>query len=94
MSAIVSGKIAIGGQSDAETRYMSLTVVDKVSPEAEIMQEEIFGPILPVLDYEDLGEAIAFINQRPKPLALYLFSTDAAEQQAIQSPNLFWRSVL
>ncbi len=84
-SAIASGKTVIGGQSDAETRYMSLTVIDQVSPEADVMQEEIFGPILPVLDYEDFGEAIAFINQRPKPLALYLFSTNATEQQAIQT---------
>ncbi|MGB3299976.1 MAG: aldehyde dehydrogenase [Phormidesmis sp.] len=84
-SATASGKLITGGQSDATTRYMSLTVVDKISAEADVMQEEIFGPILPVLTYENLGEAIAFINQRPKPLALYLFSTDAAQQQAVQT---------
>ena len=83
--AIASGKKVIGGHSDAASRYMSLTVVDKISAEAEVMQEEIFGPILPVLDYADFEEAIAFINQRPKPLALYLFSTDAAQQHAIQT---------
>ena len=83
--AIASGEKVIGGHSDAEARYMSLTVVDKVPAEAEVMQEEIFGPILPVLDYVDFEEAITFINQRPKPLALYLFSTDAAQQHAIQT---------
>ncbi len=47
------------------------------------MQEEIFGPILPVLEYSDLGEAIAQINARPKPLALYFFSKDRAKQERI-----------
>ena len=47
------------------------------------MQEEIFGPILPVLEYENLEDAIAFINQRPKPLALYLFTRNPDKQQAI-----------
>ncbi len=81
--ALASGKKIIGGQSDPATRYMALTVIDQVPPTAAVMQEEIFGPILPVLTYEDLAEAIAFINQRPKPLALYLFSNEAAQQQAI-----------
>ena len=81
--ALASGKKIIGGQSDPATRYMGLTVIDQVPPTAAVMQEEIFGPILPVLTYEDLAEAIAFINQRPKPLALYFFSNDAAQQKAI-----------
>ncbi len=81
--ALASGKTIIGGQSDPATRYMALTVIDQVPPAAAVMQEEIFGPILPVLTYEDLEEAIACINQRPKPLALYFFSNDAAQQKAI-----------
>jgi aldehyde dehydrogenase (NAD+) len=83
--AIASGDLILGGQSDAETRYMGLTIVDNVLLQAKVMQEEIFGPILPVLSYDELSDAIAFINQRPKPLALYLFSTDAAQQQAVQN---------
>jgi acyl-CoA reductase-like NAD-dependent aldehyde dehydrogenase len=52
------------------------------------MQEEIFGPILPVLEYGELDEAIAFINQRPKPLALYVFSrTDAVVQQVLEQTS-------
>ena len=47
------------------------------------MQEEIFGPILPILEYEDLGDAIAQINSRPKPLALYFFSQDPDQQNRI-----------
>ena len=81
--ALAAGEKVIGGQSDADTRYLALTVIDQVPPTAKAMQEEIFGPILPVLTYGELGEAIAFINQRPKPLALYLFSTDATEQQIV-----------
>ncbi|MGB3295449.1 MAG: aldehyde dehydrogenase [Phormidesmis sp.] len=83
--ALAAGEKVIGGQSDADTRYMALTVIDQVPPTAKAMQEEIFGPILPVLTYEVLEEAIAFINQRPKPLALYLFSTDGAQQQVVQA---------
>jgi len=83
--AIASGEKIIGGQCDADTRYMALTVIDQVDPEAKVMQEEIFGPILPVVGYERLADAIAYINQRPKPLALYLFSTARAQQQAVQT---------
>ncbi len=83
--ALTGGNKVIGGQSDADTRYLALTVIDQVPPTVKAMQEEIFGPILPVLTYGELGEAITFINQRPKPLALYLFSTDTAEQQTVQA---------
>lgn len=83
--ALTLGKKVIGGQSNADTRYLGLTVIDDVSLDAKVMQEEIFGPILPVLSYDELSDAIAFINQRPKPLAIYLFSTDAAQQNAVQS---------
>jgi aldehyde dehydrogenase (NAD+) len=83
--ALARGKKVIGGPSDAATRYMGLTVIDEVPTAAQVMQEEIFGPILPVLSYDELSEAIAFINQRPKPLAIYLFSTDKAQQNAVQT---------
>lgn len=86
MSDTISvGKKVIGGQCDADTRYMAFTVVDDVPPTALAMQDEIFGPLLPVLSYETLDDAISFINQRPKPLALYLFSTNPAQQQAIEA---------
>ena len=83
------GKRISGGQCDASTRYMALTVVDltvvdDMSKSATIMQDEIFGPILPVISFDEIEEAIGFISDRPKPLALYLFSTDRIEQQAIQ----------
>jgi aldehyde dehydrogenase (NAD+) len=66
--------VAVGGQHDVDARYLAPTVLTGVKPDAAVMDDEIFGPILPVLTYDDLGEAIAFVNDRPKPLALYVFS--------------------
>jgi acyl-CoA reductase-like NAD-dependent aldehyde dehydrogenase len=77
------GKIVIGGQTKPEEKYIAPTVMDQVSWESPVMQEEIFGPILPVLEYTDLKEAIAQINARPKPLALYIFSKDKQKQEQV-----------
>jgi aldehyde dehydrogenase (NAD+) len=77
------GEILIGGEINRDELYISPTVIDKVSWEAPIMQEEIFGPILPVIEYTDIAEAIAKINSRPKPLALYLFSDNKNLQQYV-----------
>ena len=83
--ALSNGKQVTGGQCDAKSRYMALTVVDEVLASSAVMGEEIFGPILPVIEFDEIEEAIAFVNDRPKPLALYLFSTDRREQQLVQS---------
>lgn len=77
------GEIVAGGQTNREDRYISPTVIDGISWESPVMQEEIFGPILPVLAYSDLEEAIAEINARPKPLALYIFTKSQEKQQRI-----------
>ncbi|MGL5059592.1 MAG: aldehyde dehydrogenase [Microcoleus sp.] len=77
------GEVWVGGKTNPEDRYIAPTVLDKVSWDAPVMQDEIFGPILPVLEYEDLGDAIAQINARPKPLALYLFSKDKQKQERV-----------
>ncbi|ARF58387.1 aldehyde dehydrogenase family protein [Streptomyces gilvosporeus] len=69
-----SGRTVIGGTHDRATRYLAPTVLADVSPHAPVMQEEIFGPILPIITVPDLGAAIAFINDRDKPLALYAFT--------------------
>ena len=66
----------IGGLSDIENRYTPVTVLTNVTPDMEIMQSEIFGPILPIVSYKTLDEAIAFVQSRPKPLALYIFGTN------------------
>ena len=77
------GDILTGGQTDLEEKYIAPTLITNVSLESELMQEEIFGPILPILDYANLEDAIAFINQRPKPLALYLFSNNKSKQERV-----------
>ncbi|MEQ8468900.1 aldehyde dehydrogenase [Coleofasciculus sp. E1-EBD-02] len=78
-----NGEIVIGGQTRPEDKYIAPTVIDGVSWDSPVMEEEIFGPILPVLEYQDLNDAIAQINARPKPLALYLFSKDKQKQQQV-----------
>ena len=66
----------IGGTGDRGSRYIAPTVLAGVKPDAAVMDEEIFGPILPVLSVGDVDEAIRFVNDREKPLALYAFSSD------------------
>lgn len=65
-----------GGTGDRRSRYLAPTVLTGVKPHAAVMADEIFGPILPVITVGDVGEAIRFVNDREKPLALYAFSSD------------------
>lgn len=69
-------KIVIGGETHRDSRYVAPTVMQNVKADDLVMQEEIFGPILPLISYDSLDEAIVFINKRPRPLSLYLFSED------------------
>jgi aldehyde dehydrogenase (NAD+) len=73
---LASGAIYYGGQYDRADRYLAPTVLVNVSPDSPAMQEEIFGPILPVLEVRDVQEAIDFVNARPNPLGMYVFSED------------------
>ncbi|XP_051924222.1 aldehyde dehydrogenase family 3 member A2-like [Hippocampus zosterae] len=66
----------LGGQCDASQRYIAPTILKDVPPHSKLMQEEIFGPLLPIVTVSGLDEAINFINERDKPLALYIFSSD------------------
>jgi aldehyde dehydrogenase (NAD+) len=72
------GTVVTGGTVDRDTRYVAPTVAVDPPTEAPVMQEEIFGPILPVLAVDGPGEASAFIGTRPKPLAFYVFGEDDA----------------
>ncbi|MBW4447823.1 MAG: aldehyde dehydrogenase [Spirirestis rafaelensis WJT71-NPBG6] len=83
VNLLKDGKIIAGGESNSEESYIAPTVIDKVSSTDAVMQEEIFGPILPVIEYTDIGEAIGLINSRPKPLALYLFSQNKNLQKQV-----------
>lgn len=67
-------KVILGGDFDLEEKYIAPTILDNVTFEDKVMEDEIFGPILPIIEYEDINEAIKKINSRPKPLALYLFT--------------------
>lgn len=73
---MTEGRIRIGGGYDDTRRWIQPTVLDELSLDTSIMQEEIFGPILPVFSYRSLEECITYINAQDKPLALYLFSQD------------------
>ncbi len=68
--------VTLGGEGDPATRRLPLSLVVDPSPDLRLMQEEIFGPVLPVLPYDDLDEAIAGINAGERPLGLYVFSKD------------------
>ena len=79
-----SGRTYMGGRADTSERYISPTILLDVEPDSPVMQEEIFGPILPILAVEDLDRAIDFINTRAKPLALYAFTEDAEVRAQVQ----------
>uniref|UniRef100_A0A7S2ZJZ1 Aldehyde dehydrogenase n=1 Tax=Rhodosorus marinus TaxID=101924 RepID=A0A7S2ZJZ1_9RHOD len=81
----VRGDIVIGGQYDRDCNWIAPTVFYNTKPEARIMQEEIFGPLLPVLPVEDLDDALQFISDRPHPLAAYIFSTNRKTVETFSS---------
>jgi aldehyde dehydrogenase (NAD+) len=89
ISNLMAGEeVAFGGETREEDCHIEPTVLRNVSPDSPIMGSEIFGPVLPVLRIKEIGEAIEFVNQREKPLALYLFSTDAnAEQRVLEETS-------
>ncbi len=80
LGALLAGsasQVVIGGQADRDTRYMAPTVMNDVRRDAPVMEEEMFGPILPVIGVADMGEAVIFVRARPNPLALYVFTQSA-----------------
>lgn len=76
-------KAVIGGGIDESKRFIEPTVLTDITPDSPIMQEEVFGPILPMITYTGLDECIRFIRSRPKPLALYLFTENRSVEQKI-----------
>jgi len=67
------GTIKFGGKTDRTDKYISPTIIDDIKPGYPVMQEEIFGPILPVMTFDDINEVINYVNSNEKPLALYYF---------------------
>lgn len=85
LTAIIDGEqVLFGGERNPDTLQIAPTVVGPVSADGPAMGEELFGPLLPVMTYETLEEAVAFVQNRPKPLALYIFSKDRGHIDWIQ----------
>ena len=78
-----SGDIYIGGKGDEKECYIAPTILCNVTSDSPVMADEIFGPILPVLKVKNIDEAIEFVNSRPKPLSLYLFSSDREMRERV-----------
>jgi aldehyde dehydrogenase (NAD+) len=75
--------IAVGGEMDASDLTVHPTMLTDVTPQMKILQEEIFAPVLPVMTYDTLDQAIGYIEARDKPLALYIYSDDDARVQKV-----------
>ena len=85
-SYLVADKIITGGETADDELYIAPTMMNNISWDDDVMQEEIFGPILPIVSFNDIEEAASAIRSRSKPLALYLFSTDKdIRQQVIET---------
>ena len=82
-------KVVFGGESDEEMLKIAPTVMDNVTFEDAVMQEEIFGPVMPILTFDDLNDVIDTVNKRPKPLALYIFSSNKKNIKAITTKCSF-----
>ncbi|HKL35232.1 MAG TPA: aldehyde dehydrogenase [Salegentibacter sp.] len=80
----LNGDVYYGGDMDLEEKYIQPTILNNVTPEDQIMQEEIFGPILPVMEFGELTEAISYVNGNEKPLALYYFGKDKTAKEVLQ----------
>lgn len=83
LNFLQDGRILYGGSNDRSQRFLEPTLIGDIKPDSRVMQEEIFGPILPILPYATLDSALDFINSRPAPLALYLFSRSRAVQDHV-----------
>ena len=76
--------IVVGGEYDKGERYIAPTIVDNVDTDSPIMQEEIFGPIFPVVTFESTEEAVKFVTEREKPLALYYFGDNKSAEYVLK----------
>jgi aldehyde dehydrogenase (NAD+) len=83
VSYLSQGRVVYGGERDADDLFIAPTVLVDVDPGAQIMQEEIFGPLLPVLEFDGIDDALVLLRGRPKPLALYLFTRDRRVEEVV-----------
>lgn len=80
---LVNEKCVIGGKTNIEDLYISPTIIDEPSLDSKVMEDEIFGPILPVISFKNLDEVHSIINSYPKPLSLYVFSTNTTQAKKL-----------
>ena len=79
----LDAKFEVGGQTDSNSKYIAPTLISDLNPEAKLLEDEIFGPILPIVTYESLDMAMAYINSKPRPLALYIYSKSKANTKRL-----------
>lgn len=84
---LADGRVRFGGSTDRVDRYIEPTLLDRVDPASAVMQEEIFGPVLPMIPFSDIDEAIRFVNEREKPLALYYFGPERCARQVLDATS-------
>ncbi|MBQ8492967.1 MAG: aldehyde dehydrogenase [Alistipes sp.] len=82
-SYLKEGSVVVGGSTDASERYIEPTLLDNVAPDAAILSEEIFGPVLPIVEIGGVDEAIDYILDREKPLALYIFADERIAKRVV-----------
>ena len=80
---LTDGNVRYGGRVEASGRFVEPTLLDDVSVESPVMREEIFGPVLPMIEVSSIDEAIEFVNRREKPLALYVFASERDAKRVI-----------
>ncbi|MGE5581419.1 MAG: aldehyde dehydrogenase [Bacillota bacterium] len=89
LNLMKSGRVVFGGGYSEQTNQIAPTILDGVTWESPVMQEEIFGPLLPVLEFEEISEAVSTVNKQAKPLALYLFTNDKEREKYIINNTSF-----
>jgi aldehyde dehydrogenase (NAD+) len=86
---LADGEIIAGGGADRSSRYLAPTILDQVSWETPVMQEEVFGPILPVMSFTDQEDIEELVGRHATPLALYYFSQDSEKQRRVMTSSAF-----
>jgi aldehyde dehydrogenase (NAD+) len=79
------GRVVFGGKTEESSNYFEPTLITEITPEMALFKEEIFGPILPIINYKNIQEAIDLINSQPKPLALYFFGSKQTNAQKVMT---------
>ena len=79
----LNATIEVGGNVDASEKYIEPTIISDLKKKATVLEEEIFGPILPIVTYKTIEEAIDYVNSKERPLALYIYSKDKSNTKKI-----------